>query len=347
MIFSFFIIIYFHLIVQFLSKPSDRKKHTCLLPFVTKPCINDGQNLSCTFSLYSSERNKTCNLTSVSLVFTTLHIELFIIPQYYNQLIPTYKHIISKLIIQPNVLNHTYEYLHWPDLRILSIEIPVNVEKFVIIHDKNNLDITRIRNKLNQREYWHLQIWPTTSDKCERTVLTRYNITTMLYDCPYHISYDRSNLCGLQYACLDDNPCYATGYRRLVCRANIIHLKARFEALQTISHYETIFINILHNSSTVLHEIDQEAFIIDDNSNELAFITKRLVVVISTGILRISSKLFDNSKDFQVRIEHGPCDERQFLLDIQNDTKPSLTHNLVDYTTAKTGAIGCQINENE
>jgi len=346
MIFCFLILFSFHLFVPFLSKKSNQKNQTCLLPFVTKPCINDGQNLSCTFSLNSSERNKTCDLSSISLIFTTSHVELFIIPQYYNQFIPTDKHIITKLIIKPNIINRTYEYLHWPDLRILSIEIPINIHEFIIIHDKNNLDITRIRNHLNN-EYWHLQIWPTKSGKCERTVLTMYNITTTLYNCPYHINYDKLDLCGSQYACLDYNPCYATGYRQLVCRVNIIRSKARFEARYDIPQYEIIFIDILYNSSSVLHEIDQETFIIDKNSSKPIFITKRLVVIISSGILHISSRLFNSPDDFQVRIQHGKCNEGRFLVDILNDTKPSVTANFIDYTSAKTGAIRCRLNINE
>jgi len=346
MIFFFLIIYSFHLLIPFLSKQYNQKNQTCLLPFVTKPCINDGQNLSCTFSLDSSERNKTCDLSSISLIFTTFHVELFIIPQYYNQFIPTYKQIITKLIIEPNVTNRTYEYLHWPDLRILSIEIPIDIHEFIIIHDKNNLDITRIRNHLNN-EYWHLKIWPTKSGKCESTVLTMYNITTTVYDCPYHVNYGNLYMCGSQYACLDNNPCYATGYRQIVCRSNMIRSKAKFEALYNIPQYETIFIDALYNSLSVFHQIDQETFIIDENSSKPVFITKRLVVIISTGILQISPSLFNNPNDFQVRIEHGKCNEGQFLLDILNDTEPSVTANFIDYTSATTGAVGCHLNINE
>jgi len=256
------------------------------------------------------------------------------------------KHIITKLIIEPNVTNRRYEYLHWPDLRILSIEIPIDIHEFVIIHDRNNLGITRNRNHLNN-QYWHLQIWPSKSGKCESTIFTMYDVKTTRYDCPYYINYHRLDMCGFKYACLDYNPCYATGYRQLVCRINIIRSGVKFEALYNIPQYETIFIGVLHNSSSALHEIDQETFIIHKNFSKPVFITKRLVVIISAGILQISSRLFDSPDDFQVRIEHGQCNEGQFLVDMFNDTEPSVTVNFIDYTSTKTGAIGCRLNINE
>jgi hypothetical protein len=121
----------------------------------------------------------------------------------------------------------------------------------------------------------------------------------------------------------------------------------KFEALYNIPQYETIFIGVLHNSSSALHEIDQETFIIHKNFSKPVFITKRLVVIISAGILQISSRLFDSPDDFQVSIEHGQCNEGQFLVDMFNDTEPSVTVNFIDYTSTKTGAIGCRLNINE
>jgi hypothetical protein len=296
--------------------------------------------------LDSSERKHTCNLSSIALIFTTSHVELFIIPHYFNQLISINKHVITKLIIEPNITNRTFEYLHWSDIRILSLEIPTDIQEFRMIHDKNNLDISRTRNHLN-KQYWHLQIWPTKSGKCENTVFNMYNVTTTHYECPYYINYAGLSICGTVYACLDHAPCYSTGYKQLVCRINIIRPGIEFEGLSNFPQYDTIFISVLHEGWSMLHEIDQETFIIDTNSSKPIFITKRLVVTIRAGILRISSKLFDNPDDFQVRIEHGRCTEGQFLVDIVNDTEPSVTIHFIDYTSTQTGAIGCRLNINE
>ncbi len=337
----FFLISY--LFVSFGSKRSDR---TCLLPFVTKPCINDKQNLSCTFSLNSSERNKTCNLSSFALIFTTLHVELFIIPQYYDQIISINKHYITKLIIEPNISNHTFEYLHWSDIRILSIEIPTNIQKFVLIHDEKILDISRTRNYLN-KQYWYLRIWPAKSGRCEKTVFTTDKFTTTLYSCPYFVDNYDIEVCGVSYACFDQKACYNTGYKRLVCRTDRIRPRIQFQGVSTIPQYDTIFISVYQKYGYTIHDIDQETFTNHNNSDKPLFVTKHLVVIINNGILQISPKLFDNPDDFQVRIEHGQCNLEKFQVDILNDTVPSLTSNFIDYTSNRIGAIGCRLNITE
>lgn len=344
MLIFFWIISSFHL---FLFVLSEKSNHTCLLPFVTKPCINDGKYLLCTFSLNSFERSLTCNFTSRSLIFTTSDIELFVIPQYYHQFLQTEKIVIEKLIIEPNLRNYTYEYLYWPDFRILSIEIPIDIGVFIIIHDKDILDISRIRNNLNEKEYWHLQIWPGKSGECERTVLTKYNITTTLYKCIYYNEYLGYELCGLRYACLGRYPCCNTGYRRIVCQVYTTYPEIKFTAFNNVSQYETIFINILPGSSSLLHTIEQKPFIIGYNNDKPKYITKRLIMIMSTGFLQMSSKLFDNSEIFQVRIEHDKCNKRQFMLYTIDTIKYSLMENFVDYTSSQTRAFGCWFNTNE
>jgi hypothetical protein len=347
MIFFFLILSSFDLFIPLVSasllKRSEQKNTTCLLPFVTKPCINDGQNLFCTLSLDSSERNNTCNLSSVSLIFTTSHFELFIIPQYYNQFILIDKYFITKLIFEPdNISNGTFEYLHWPMIRISSIEIPVDIHEFIIIHDMHYVDITRTQN-----QYWHVQIWPTKHNECQRTVFQMYNITTKQYACPYHYERRTVDACGVTYACLDGIPCYLTGHRQLVCQIDVLRSSTKFQTFRNISQYEKIFVDLLYSNQDTLHTIELKTFMINQDSLEPMFITKLLVVIISSGIIQVSATFFSSYEDFHVRIEHNTCNDGQFILDILDDTEPSTFVDLFDYTTTKTGGIGCRLDKNE
>ena len=345
MIIFFLILSFYNLFIPFvsasLSKSFDQKNKTCLLPFVTKPCIDDGQNLSCTFSLKSFERNKTCNLSSVSLIFTTSHIELFIIPQYYNQFILIDKYFITKLILKPDI-NNTYEYLHWPKIRILSIEISIDIPEFRIIHDVHYVNITRTQN-----QYWHLQIWATKYDECQKTIFRMYNITTEQYPCPYYYHRQTVDVCGITYACLDGTPCYFTGYKQIVCEIEIFGPLTKFESFRNISQYETIFINLLRDHQDTLHVINRKVFIINEDPNKPIFITKRLVIIISSGIIQVSPELFNSYNDFQVRIEYKTCDRGQFVLDILDFSNSSIFVDLFDYTAAASGGIGCRLNYTE
>jgi hypothetical protein len=282
----------------------------------------------------------------MTLIFTTSDIELFVIPQYYNQIISIKENFISKLIIEPNITNYTFEYLHWSPIRILSIEIPIDIHEFILIHDENNLEITRTRNKFN-KEYWYLLIWPSKSGLCEKTVFTVNNFTTTPYNCSYFGDYGME-VCGVSYACLDHKVCYTAGYRRLVCQIDMIRSKSKFQPISTISQYDTIFISVYHKYSYVLNEVDQKIFLNPkNNSDQPLFVTKNLVVIITNGFLQVSSTLFDNPDDFRVRIEHGECSIEKFQVDILNDTVPSITDNFIDYTSNRIGAIGCQLNITE
>jgi len=289
------------------------------------------------------ERRKTCDLSSVSLIFTTSHVELFVIPEYYNQLILANEHVINKLIIEPDIINQTFTYLHYSTIPILSIEIPIDMHKFEIIHETDNLQITRTLNN----QYWHLKMWPIKRSTCKLTTVSMYNFTTLRHSCPQYGNYVTFKVCGYTYVCLDDEPCYFTGYKQLVCQTSIFRPWMQFEMLPSTSEYETIFIKIRDYDLYAIHQIHQDTFIINTNSIEPIFITKRVVFIISTGILQISAKLFDYSDDFQVRIEHPRCTEKRFVLDILDDDKDIINVHLFDYTTTVNGGIGCHLNTTE
>ena len=350
MMILFLFLFYFHafvpLILNSQSVQSNQKTQTCLLPFVTKPCINDGENLSCTFSLDSSERNKTCELSSVSLIFTTSHIELFVISKYYNQIISADNDHITKLILQPNGLNRTYEYNYWFYLRILSIAMRADLNEFVIIHEVRNLDVIRPDSQFNDH-YWRLKILPTQCGSCHRTVINMNSITTTNYACPYANRYPRERICGFDYACLNNNPCYFTGYRQLVCQTDTLEWSTRFQRHNDILQYETIFIDVLDDNPNAIHRIQQSAFVANGNPNNSIFLTKHLVFVVKTGILHLSARFFRSPRDFQVRIEHGNCSNRQFVLDIYDDNESSINVNMIDYTSGKTGGSECRLDKNE
>ena len=341
-------IVFFLVLLSFSSFVAlfNPKNETCLLPFVIKPCLTDRQILSCTFSLDSSERTRTCRLLAKNLIFTTFHLELFLIPTYYDLIFRYDQRIITKLIIEPNVSKCTFEYLHWTEIRILSIEFPADDYQFALIHQKNTLDINRTRNDFNQT-YWHLQMMIGTCDACERTVFTLTNFTTMFYECP-HMSYEpRRRICGDFYACFHDRICHATGYRRLVCLVNIIRPWMHFFELSTMSQYEVIFIGFLQSHPNSFHAINETAFARDRSTDGFLFQTKRLVVVIDKGILHLSSKLFNYPEYLQVGIEHGPCHADGFRVDILNEASNSISDKFLQLDKVTIGAVGCHLNISE
>jgi hypothetical protein len=362
MMIFFLILFYFRLFIPLISNAqlihSNQEKQTCLLPYVTKPCINNGKDLSCTFSLNSSERNKTCDLSSVPLFFTTTHIELFLISKYYDQIILADYHTITKLILQLNATNRRYEYSHWFYVRILSIEMPVDSNEFMIIHEIRSLLVTHHVDKFN-KQYWHLLVMPTKCGQCERTVFNTISNKTQPYLCPYNNRRSKGRMCGVEYACLNNNPCYFTGYRELVCQIDKLDWSMNFQTHDNTSQYETIFIDVLDHNSETEHTIQKNTFVAKNNYDNTIFVTKKLILIISVGILHISARFFDSVHDFQVRIEHSSCADGKFVMDIVDDTASfdnfemieytaSLKNvDIIDYTSAKTGGSECLLNKNQ
>lgn len=324
---------------------SESERSTCLLPFVIETCLIDGKNLSCTFSLNSFERNRTCLLKSMNLIFTTFHVELFLIPVYYHLIFSKHPWVISKLIIEPNITDDTFEYLHRVDIRIFAIEIPAENYQFALIHQRDSFEITQIRNHHN-RTYWHLEFLPGRIDSCDRTVFTMTNYTTMHYKCPHMFD---EQFCGMFYACFDRTLCHATGYRRLFCLVQMIRPWMQFSELWNISQYEFIFLSLIEQNSEYFHEINREIFMNNQTSsnNQSRFKTKHLVVIINNGILHLTSNLFDDPEDFHVRIEHGQCHPKGFYLDIVNETFKAFENHFIQWKTGIKGALGCTLNISE
>jgi hypothetical protein len=77
------------------------------------------------------------------------------------------------------------------------------------------------------------------------------------------------------------------------------------------------------------------------------FITKRLVIVIGTGILQVAAGFFHDANGLQLRIEHGDCTDGKFLLDIVGDLKASTSIDSIDYRSGKASDIECRLNMNE
>ena len=341
MIFIFFLILSFSSFIALESL-----NNTCVLPFVTQPCVIDGENLFCTFSLNSFERNRTCGLKSMNLIFTTFHVELFLIPDYYRLIFSRNQLVISKLIIEPNITNCTFEYFHKLDIQIFAIEIPMDNYQFVLIHQRNSFQITQTRTHLN-RSYWHLEMVPGLCDICDRTIFTMNNHTTMQYKCP-HVSDDmKEPFCGVFYACFHGTVCHATGYRRLFCLIHVIRPWMKFYELLNISQYEIIFISFIQQNPEYFYEINRDIFMNNQSSKMSRFKTKHLVVIVNKGILHLTSKLFDHPDDFHVRIEHGECKSKGFHLDFINNTSKSFSNHFIQLKTGLTGAVGCSLNISE
>ncbi|UJR38026.1 hypothetical protein I4U23_030708 [Adineta vaga] len=344
---SVILMFYFISLILFASiSAQEQSSYTCLLAFVIEPCINDGQNLWCTFSLNSTERRNTCDLSSISLIFTTFHIELFIIPQYYHQL-PLRKDIfITKLIIETDIVNDTYKYLHWLSIPVLSLELSKDIYKLEIIHEIDNIQVTSIVSSLN-KSYWHLSLWPIKRNVCHRTNSNMDDNWTRKYDCPREDTPEKLRNCGHTYVCLDDYPCYFTGYKRLVCEINIFGLYSTFKMFDKITQYETIYIIISNIYLHILHQINHDSFVFDKQSAIPNYIAKQIIIVISVGVVQISTKLFNISNQLTFRIEHSSCENKQLILDIVGVDNNSFRDNLRDYTTTLTGGIGCQLDETD
>ncbi|CAF0853593.1 unnamed protein product [Adineta ricciae] len=317
---------------------------TCLLPFVIRPCVNDGRNLWCTFSLDSFERRNTCDVLSVALIFTTFHVELFIIPQYYQQLALSKENFIKKLIIESTIINGTYKYLHWLLIPVLSLEISTNTPNFEIIHEIDDITITHSINALN-KSYWHLNLWPIQRSVCYQTHLNSTNLRTNKYDCPKPRVYHHL-LCGYTYVCLNGHPCYYTGYQRLVCQIKVLHFQMRFNTLDNSTQYETIYIDVSNMHPYILHKVHEDSFILNKNSVMSKYIAKQIVIVIHAGIIQIFAKLLETSRQLQIRIEHDSCATKNVIIDILENEDNYFQNNLFDYKTTSTGAHGCHINEN-
>ncbi|CAF0861317.1 unnamed protein product [Adineta ricciae] len=322
----------------------EQTNQTCLLPFVTRPCINDGRNLRCTFSLDSFERRNTCDVLSARLIFTTYHVELFIIPQYYQQLTLSQENFIRKLIIEPTNLNGTYKYLHWLLIPVLSLEISTNTPNFEIIHEIDEITVTHSISALN-KSYWHLNLWPIKRSVCYRTYLNSTNLRTNKYDCPLSDGY-RLLLCGQTYVCLAGHPCYYTGYHQLVCQINVLHSHMLFNTLDTSTQYETIYIDVSNMNPYTLHTIREDSFILNENSMMPKYIAKQIVIVIRAGTIQISAKLLGTSRQLQIRIEHDSCATKNVIIDILENEDDHFRNNFFDYKTTSTGANGCHLNEN-
>lgn len=338
-------VLFIVIILSLYFSPIFMQPQTCVLPFVVEPCTMNGTILSCTFSVNSSEREKTCPLSNVTLIFTTSTIELFLIPQYYNQIISVDRHVISTLIIEPRIIEEPFEYDHWTDVPIQSIEIPVDTYAFVITHTRNIFDITRIQKNSN-KTYWHLQTRLSHNSECERTIFFNRTITKIRQVCPYLDPHCKLSLSGPDFT-HNKCPCYASGYQQTVCFIDSLSRITHSESYNSSTPYETVYINVYGTDRNVFHRIHLEKFQWDKVDHQTVYTTHRLVFLFNAGILQISPELFRQSGDLQIRIEHASCDQKTFRVDIINDTKPSIIDNLIEYPSNKHGVLACRFNFSE
>ena len=315
---------------------------SCWLPYVTEPCQSVNRSLICSFSWNSSERRKTCNRSSLSLIFSTTDYELFFVTKYLHQILTTEKQDIRKLILLPTGVNRTCTYSFWLNVFVWSIEIPTISSNTVrIIHDLVNLTSVQHRDQRN-RSSWNVQISGDRWHTCQVTSVSSYQVESRPFICPFDAS--AVNRCGTAYACLQGEPCFHTGDRQLTCRivalaSNMVFLR-QSDAIQ----YESILLDVTYEDVSALHVLELETFV---DESRTKFVTKRLIIAISKGILQTTSAFVEHRKDFQVRIEHGTCDEGTFLIDIIDDSNRSVPISLVDYISGETGELKCRLNGNE
>lgn len=344
-------IVFQSLLLLFLFYQLVQCSSTCILPFVVKPCEFDGKNVLCEFSLNSRERKTDCSLQNVTFIFITFDIELFMIPQYFYLIISNLDFIISKLIIKTNLTNDILVYVLSTSIRIDAIEISTDIDRFEIYYYSNSLNITLIQNNLN-KTYWHLQIKKIDNKYCKHTVLTMANSTrtNSISSCDKYgtsrynvILYDDS-----LYPRLDNQRCFASRYKNLVCFIKTIGIFSKFELSEDESQYETIYISVCNEHTYNVQIINKETFIRhDEYTNEIEFITKHAVIIFSAGTLQLSPEFFDGSESLQIRIEHSKCTDKQFHIDLINDTLPSITQNLFELGSDEIGATQCHLDFSE
>ena len=303
---------------------------SCLLPYVTEPCRSISKQLFCSFSRNSSERKMTCNLSAHSWFFSTTDFELFLVKKYYERIISNDKYSINKLIFVPMAVNRTYTYSFLLNIHVSSIELPIGSNTFRIIHSLADFIPVRTEDE-SLRLAWNIKTSSEKQAACQLDVLSSENTTSHKFVCPFD---DASvHRCGTVYACLQGQPCFYTGDEQLTCQIHILHSNMVFLSQADTVQYESILLDVLSDDPAVFHELRANAFA-----------TKRLIVVISKGILQTTSASFEHR---HVRVEHGNCDEGKFLLDIIDDENGSTPVDLIDYTSGQTGDLNCRLNQSE
>lgn len=315
---------------------------SCWLPYVTEPCQSVNRSLTCSFSWNSSERRNTCNLSSLSLIFSTADYELFLVRKYLHQILTTERQDIRKLILLPTGVNRTCTYSFWLSIFVWSIEIPIISSNTVrIIHELDNLTSVQHRDQRN-RSSWNVQISRDHRHTCQMTTFSSHQVESQPFICPFDAA--AMNRCGTDYACLQGEPCFYTGDRQLTCRIVVLMSDMVFLRQSDAVQYESILLDVKNEDVSALHVVQLETFFNESRTN---FVTKRLIIAISKGILQTTSAFFEYRSNFQVRIEHGTCDEGTFLLDIIDDSNRSVSASLVDYISGETGGLNCRLNGNE
>lgn len=345
---AFFIVLYLDLHFAFgtnLGSNSNVSGH-CHLPFVTEPCAYDTRYLRCTFALNSTERNKTCDLDQLSLIFSTFDIELFMIDAYHNQILRR-EHVIEKLILKSTSANVNLTYTLDFFITILFIEIPVSKNKVQLIHKADAIFVFHPTNT-SKNQTWLIRLLPSRASTYNISTFHRNTFSTGSTFCDEIDDDTCPSQCGKMFSCLDDERCLFTGDNRLICATKNLKKELEFVAHRQSQPNMRIFLDVLETRANYTHKIKRTQLInvVKSKEKKKPSVINKLVIVMRGGIIEAKAALF-NRTDFSVQIEHSGCDGTNFLLFIDPSPEAIGRMNLINYITGRREDFGCYSNLNK